>query len=186
MPSSKSSSNEADDRGALVALATIARAQGIRGDVRLALYNPDSELWPTIERVVVRAKNGETKPAQILDRRPGPKSSLIVRLDLAPDRTAAEALAGAEICIPSSELAPLEEGEVYERDLAGLEVRDREGRRIGAVETVLSYPTVACIRVRGDDGVREIPLREPWVVLVDLEAGAITTGDLDDVPFEGR
>lgn len=185
MPSSKSSSSEPDERE-LVALGTIARAQGIRGDVRLALYNPESELWETLERVVVRSKNGETKIAEILERRPGPKGSLVVRLDLAADRSAAEALAGAEVCVAASELAPLEEGEIYERDIPGLEVRDRDGRRIGVVESVLNYPTVACIRVRSDEGVREIPLRDPWVVLVDLEAGAITTGDLDDIPFEGR
>jgi 16S rRNA processing protein RimM len=170
----------------LIVLGTVGRAHGVRGELRFVLYNPTSELWDTLETIVVRPPGGVARPATILSRRPGPKNSLVVRLDLASDRDSADALRGAELCAPASALAPLDDDEVYERDLMGLDVIDASGKRFGVVEQVLAYPTVLCLRVKSDDGVREVPMREPWVVLVDLEAGAITTGEIDDLPVEGR
>jgi 16S rRNA processing protein RimM len=45
----------------------------------------------------------------------------------------AEKLAGADVCIPFEQRAPLADGEVYQSDLIGCEVLDATGRSFGLV-----------------------------------------------------
>jgi 16S rRNA processing protein RimM len=63
---------------------------------------------------------------------------MLVRLEGATDRTAAEALRGLWIEIPETDVAPLEEGEQYIFKLIGLRVRTTDGRELGVIAEILS------------------------------------------------
>ena len=78
-------------------------------------------------------------------------------------------------------LPPLAEDEFYLLDLEGLAL-ERDGERVGEVARVLEYPASVCLEVRFPDGVREIPILEPWVQGIDVEAGVIELGPWDDLP----
>ncbi len=174
----------ADDRDRVV-LGVVTRPHGVRGELRVHLHNPDSELLFERERVLVRTGDGEREVGIDAIRR-GPKGAVLLWLEGVRGREAAEALRGAELCIPRSELPAPGEDEWYHVDLVGLEVRDREGRPRGEVVAVVPYPTVDALRVRGDDGEREVPMVEQWLVSVDVAGGAVVVDGLEELPLEPK
>jgi 16S rRNA processing protein RimM len=101
------------------------------------------------------------------------KGGLIVRFDQVRDRTLAETLQGRTLLIPLSEARPLEKGEYFLHDLAGLEVVTRDGERVGRVSEI--YEVAAAHYLGVDDGTRErlIPLVGGIVREVDMGAGRV-------------
>jgi len=121
-----------------------------------------------------------------LDARPGPRGTPIARVEGVDGRDAAEALRGAELCVRRGDLPPAGEGEWYHVDLVGLAVYDAAGERRGEVTAVIPYPSVDCLEVASDDGVREVPMADPWLVSVDLEAGRVVVEGLEELPLEAK
>ena len=63
-------------------------------------------------------------------------------------------------------------------------MRAEDGAALGVVAEVIRYPSVDCLLVEGEDGVREIPILEPYVIDVDLDEGVLTVRHHED--FELR
>jgi 16S rRNA processing protein RimM len=175
----------AGDRAPTVVLGVIARAHGVRGEVRLKLHNPASTTLGAVRTVTLRPRDGEAREVAVEAVR-GTADAPILALAGVHDRDAAEALRGAEVAVPRAALPQAGEGEWYVVDLIGLRVRDAQGTLVGEVEDVVAYPSVDCLRVRSGDGVREVPMMEPWFEDVDFEAREVRVGSLEDVPVQGR
>jgi 16S rRNA processing protein RimM len=77
-------------------------------------------------------------------------SGLAARLEGFNDRTAAEALKGAEVGIPRAEFPEPEEGEYYWADLVGLEVVNKQNELLGVVESLIETGANDVLVVRGD------------------------------------
>ncbi len=167
---------------ALVALGVIARPHGIRGSVRVHLFNPDSSVLEGVDEVFVRDASGKARRMVVKNARPVPKA-LLMDLEGCNSPEAAEALRGAAVCVPRDVLPPADEGEVYFFDLIGLEVRSA-GTAIGKVLDVVEYPSADCLRVQLDTGIVEIPILPLWIEEVDVEAGTVSVHDLSDLPVE--
>jgi 16S rRNA processing protein RimM len=98
---------------------------------------------------------------------------LTVKLVGVEDRDGAEALKGAMIGVPRSELPPRADKDFYRVDLIGCEVVNLEGERLGVVRHFVEIPAHALMVVRGE--------KEYWVPAVpqhlrrvDLQARRIT------------
>ena len=165
-----------------IALGVIARPHGVRGEVRVHLFNPDSEVLAREQQVFVRREREDPRAVALISVRPGPKAWL-VRLHGVETREAADALRGAELCVPRASLPELEEGEYYYVDLIGLKAFER-GKPIGEVVDVLDYPSVECLRIRGADGFLEVPMLPAWLDRVDLDRREVHLHDLDEIPRE--
>ena len=96
-----------------IALAAIAGAHGVAGEVRLKLFGEGAA---TLKRY--RAFNGGTLSLEKL--RDDGKGGAIARFAEVHDRNAAERLRGIELTVPRSALPPLAEDEYYYADLIGL------------------------------------------------------------------
>jgi 16S rRNA processing protein RimM len=166
-----------------VDLGVITRPHGVRGEVRVHPWNPDSSLLAELESVLLLVDGGPRR-VRVASARKVPKG-FILALEGVHGREGAEALRDVHLGLPRDELPELEEDELYLVDLVGLSVV-QDGRRIGQVVEVLEYPSIECLRVECEDGFREVPLNRPWVEDVDLEAGEVRVGDLEDVPLEVR
>jgi 16S rRNA processing protein RimM len=148
----------AEDR---VALAAIAGAHGISGEVRLKLFaqSPDSlkrhKQVRVGERLLTLASvKGEGTP--------------IARFAEIADRTAAEALRGQLLTIPRSALPPLEEGEYYHADLIGLACESAAGEPLGLVVAVEDFGAGDLLEIERPDGRRSlVPFRPGVADLVD-------------------
>jgi 16S rRNA processing protein RimM len=144
-----------------VALAAVAGAHGVKGEVRLKLF-ADS-----IASLTQHAKvNIGGVEHRLLGIRDGGKTA-IARFEGISDRSAVEALRGQLIEVERADLPPLEEGEYYHSDLVGLPCVDREGEVVGAVVSVENFGAGDLLEIELPNGRRSlIPFRDG---IADLE-----------------
>lgn len=102
-------------------------------------------------------------------------SQVVLRLAGVTRVEAAEALRGAVLCIPASELLPLPQDSYYLHDLVGLRVRHVDGRTLGVVSEVLSGPGNVLLAVRDAQTGAEtlLPAVKEFIKRVDLPAGEL-------------
>ncbi|HEX8263218.1 MAG TPA: ribosome maturation factor RimM [Allosphingosinicella sp.] len=147
-----------------VALAAIAGAHGIGGEVRLKLFAESADSLKRHQRVRVGERH-LTLASLKGDR------ALIARFAEIADRTAAEALRGQLVTVPRSALPPLEEGEYYHADLIGLACETAAGEPLGRVVAVEDFGAGDILEVEKPDGRRTmVPFREG---IADLVGGRI-------------
>jgi len=170
-----------------VALGEIARAHGVRGEVRVRLYNPDSDLLLEADEVLVRLKDGETHEVSV-DRARRADDAILMKLYSVDDRDRADELRGATLSMKRGAFpAPLE-GEFYHCDLIGAPVRLEAGDGAepwGHVGGFRSYPAAETIVVRTARGELEVPLHDHFVVSIDGDAGLVVVKNvelLEDTP----
>ena len=165
----------------LVEIGVVGRAHGIAGELHVFLYNPDSAILETLDRVLVRDVSG-MKSVSILSLRASPKSR-ILRFEGVTDRSAAEKLRGAKILITRSDLPALNErdGEFYVADLIGVEAWE-DGVRIGVITASRPQGGIEMITVTGETSSVEVPLVEDFVTSLDLNEGKVHLTGTDMLP----
>src|SRR3954471_18843389 len=112
-----------------IALAAVAGAHGIRGELRLKLFSDSIESLSRHEKLCVGGV--ERRLLAIRDAK-----NPVARFEGIDDRSAAEALRGSLIEIDRSALPSLQAGEYYHSDLIGLPAVDREAKSVGKVIAV--------------------------------------------------
>ena len=143
-----------------VALAAVAGAHGIKGEVRLKLFAEDIASLKAHKSVFL---GGE--PRQLRGLRDAGKTA-IARFDGVSDRTAAEALRGQLVEVDRAALPPLDEGEYYHADLVGLPCVDDAGTPLGTVAAIENFGAGDLIEVLLPSGRRSlIPFRDSIAVL---------------------
>jgi len=148
-----------------VALAAVAGAHGVKGEVRLKLFSDSSAGLASQKTVYVGGVE-----RRLLNVRDGGKAA-IARFESIGDRSAAEGLRGQRVEVDRSDLPPLEEGEYYHADLIGLPCVDSEGEPVGTVVAVENFGAGDLLEVELAGGRRSlIPYREG---IADLEDGRI-------------
>jgi 16S rRNA processing protein RimM len=164
-----------------IPLAEIARPHGVRGELRLRLFNKTSDVLLAQEEVLVRLPDGEEHEVSV-ERARRADEAILMKLYSVDDRDRAAELRGAQICVRRSDFPPLGEGEFYAVDVVGAAV-EKAGERIGEVVEIVSYPTVEAMLVRGADGQGdwEIPLTDAYVAKVDPEARRVEVVTLEDL-----
>lgn len=165
-----------------MALGAVTRPHGVRGELRVHAFNADSELIAELDVLHLRDKTGALTAHRVLAARRAPKTWLVA-LEGVTTVEAAEALREREVCVPRDQMPAPAADEFYLRDAVGLPVK-RAGEIVGEVLEIMLYPSMECFRCRFADGVREVPVMRPWVEGVDIEAGEVRVGDLDDLPVE--
>ena len=162
-----------------VAIGEIARPHGVQGELRLKLYNPDSDLLARRPRLRLRLGDGSLREATITSAREVNKA-ILVRLADVEDRDAAEALRGAEILVPREAFPALEDGEFYACDIEGARAVMSSGEEVGTVTGLASYPTCDVLVIERSSGGRvEVPLLDAYVGVVDAAAGKVEIRTLD-------
>ena len=148
-----------------IALAAIAGAHGVKGELRLKLFSESAESLSRHEKLCVGGAE-----RRLLAIRDSGKTA-VARFEGISDRSAAEALRGSLVEIDRTALPPLEEGEYYYADLVGLSAEDREGKAIGTVTAVENYGAGDLLEIEVEGGKRSlIPFRAG---IADLKDGKI-------------
>lgn len=105
-----------------------------------------------------------------ITRRAGTDERPIVRLEGCEDRSAAEALGGAEMLVARDEAPELGPDEWWAEDLEGCAVHDR-GTPVGVVRRLVELPSCEVLEVAREGGAEEllVPLVTDAVRSVDVE-----------------
>ena len=165
----------------LVSIAYVARAHGLRGELRLHAHNEETALLQRGARVVLRTKDGAEREVKLTAVRLADKAFLVTAEGV-PDRTAAEALKGADVLVPRDRLPPPEEGEFYACDVEGARAELVDGTAIGTVRELRNYPSVDVLVIdRAGGGQIEVPLVDDYVAEVDAEAAVVKLHHVDEL-----
>jgi len=132
-----------------IALAAIAGAHGIKGELRLKLFAESTESLGRHKKLYVGGAE-----RRLLSVRDG--KAPVARFEGIDDRSAAEGLRGALVEIDRSALPPLEAGEYYHADLIGLAAMDALGEPVGTVVAVENHGAGDLLEIEAEGGKRSL------------------------------
>jgi 16S rRNA processing protein RimM len=166
-----------------IALGVVARPHGVHGEIRIQLFNRDSDLLLTLEEVLVRDSSGVEQEVSVDSARRA-NDAILLKLYSVDDRDRADELRGAVLCGRRRDFPPIAADEFYICDLEGARVvlddGDNPRRELGRVRELRSYPTVDALvvdRVEGGDPL-EFPLVDSIVKSVDVREGLVLVSTL--------
>lgn len=154
----------------------VARAHGIRGELRVHLYNPASTALEVAGVVFVGDRAHEVLAARPVER------AYLLRLAGVADRNAAESLRGQPVSVRREELA-LEEGEFLLADLVGCRVELVDGSDWGVVARIEPGPQDRLVIQQGTVE-RHLPVADPLLVDIDLDARRLVVDPPEGLPEE--
>jgi len=148
-----------------IALAAVAGAHGVKGELRLKLFSDSVKSLSRHEKIHVGGVE-----RRLLSVREGGNAA-VAKIEGISDRSGAEALRGSLVEVARSALPVLEEGEYYHADLIGLSAVDGDGSSIGTVTAVENYGAGDLLEIEDSKGRKSlIPFRQG---IADLEGERI-------------
>lgn len=144
-----------------IALAAVAGAHGVKGELRLKLFSDSVDSLSRHDALYV---GGAAR--RLLALRDSGKTA-VARFEGIDDRSAAEALRGSLVEVDRSALPPLEEGEYYHVDLIGLAAVDRDGNPVGTVTGVENFGAGDLLEIEREGGKRSLIPFKPRVADLD-------------------
>ena len=161
-----------------VPIAVVARPHGVRGELRVHVFNDDSSLLFEVPVVHVKLSKGHELDVVIAHARPATKA-VLVKLENVDDRDAADAYRGAEISVRRKSFPKLPAGEFYACDVEGARVVLPGGESVGRVRVLQRYPTCDVFVIETSERVLEVPLLPHYVSRVDVDRAEIEVVTLD-------
>jgi 16S rRNA processing protein RimM len=138
--------------GETVNIGRIGSSVGLRGEVRVNLYSPDSVNLKEGKVLLLKHAGKEIKAVcknvRLQNNKP------VIRVEGFDDRTAADTLRDMEVYIYAEDLEELPEGEHYVRDLIGYKVVDIAdgGGEIGNLRDVIQNTAQSILDVETPSG----------------------------------
>jgi len=165
------------DESDFVVIGLLRRAHGVRGEVSAQPVSDMPERFKALERVLVR-HGGTTREVAVEGvRRKG--GSVLLKLEGVDDRTAAEALTGAEIGVGRNDVCPIPEGTYYVFDLIGCRVVGKDDRDIGLIDDVWKTPANDVFAVKTASGEVLIPVVQSVVKEIDLRRKIVRIEEIE-------
>lgn len=159
---------------ALLEVGYVARAHGVRGELRVGLHDPSSTALLDVQRCSVGGVAFPIRTARGVD------AAVLLTLDGLVDRNGAEALKGKPVSVYRDDLQ-LDDGQFYLVDLVGLALETAEGASWGQIAAVI--PGVQDRLVIHDGPIeRELPLVDEFVLEVDFERGVVRVKPPEGLP----
>ena len=152
-----------------IKIGKIVNTVGLKGEVKVYNYSDSIEIYETIEAIYVEDR------LTVIENVRAQKNMVILKLEGADDRNAAEALRGKELYITEDDLPELPEGQYYVRDLIGMSVTEEDGNLLGHVTDVLQNTAQDIFEVESENGKKLlIPKVDQFVLDIDAEKREIT------------
>ncbi len=156
-----------------ISYGIVARAHGVRGELRVVPLALD-EPFPESARVVrVRSKSGEERLLTVASVR-AIHQAFLVTVDEISDRDGARALTGWALEVDAAVLPPAGEGEVYVYELEGATVVDEGGARIGTVVRLVDNRGQDLLEIDAGGRERLLPFVPETVVRFDRDQRRLT------------
>lgn len=162
---------------ALVPLAKVTKAHGLKGEFRAHPPAGSSENLQQVADVVLRKPGGAQRVFAVESARPRPPFVLmkLTGLERIED---VEPWIGAEVCVRRETLEALPEGDFYWHELTGMAVVNHDGRDWGRVEGLFATGSNDVLVVRQGSRERFIPYTDDAIASIDKDARTIVLANL--------
>lgn len=168
----------APDSGDLVRVGRVAKAHGIKGELKVHPdFGPPEDFLDYQDVILLYPDTDLRRDFKVSRCRPQ-ANIVILQLENIADRTSAEKFAGCEVWIDKASLAALPKGKHHWHDLIGLQVETEGGRKLGLVQTLFATGGDDILVVLGDGREYLIPLRKEFLIDTDYDAGIMTVAEV--------
>lgn len=156
-----------------ISIGKITSSSGIRGEVRVSLYAADSDSLKAGAKIVAVGVKKQLDLEVEKMRHQGGR--VVVKFKGIDDRNTSDELRDYELQIAEEDLAKLEPGEIYVKDLIGMSVYDRAGdASIGTVSDYIQNRAQALWEVETEAGKKVlIPDVDQFVKEIDREEAIV-------------
>jgi 16S rRNA processing protein RimM len=151
-----------------VSIGRIGRPKGLRGEVRVQVYNPESRLLEETRSVAAGYGPNSLQPLSVAKYAREPKSA-VVTFEGISTLEKAQQLTGQELYVRRSDLPKLAVGEYYCCDLIGFTVVLESGKRVGTLRKVLATASNDIYEIEAEEGEVLLPAIPDVVLRVDLD-----------------
>ena len=148
----------------LIKIGKITAPVGVKGEVRVYPYTDKQTRFSAIKELFVGNKEAVIESVRYQ------KDMVVLKLDICPDRNAAESLRGKELFLDRKDLWEIPEDTYFVRDILGSEVRDEDGNTVGTLSDVIQNPAQDIYVIKDENG-REsmIPAVKEFIKDVDTD-----------------
>ncbi|RMG16636.1 MAG: 16S rRNA processing protein RimM [Bacteroidetes bacterium] len=162
-------------RAECVELGYVAKAHGLKGEVKVVFDVHDISEYGKGSRVFLAKKDEPLQPHKISQMRVLNERQAIVWFEGVTDRNQSEALRGSTLYFPESELPVLPEGHFYYFQIIGFDVEDEQLGRLGRVEAIQDGAAQDLLVMRYQGREVLIPLEDAFVGPADMQARVLHT-----------
>jgi 16S rRNA processing protein RimM len=155
-----------------ILVGAIARAHGLGGEMVVEVLTDAPERFEPGSTLTAVLLSGERRTVKVTASRPF-QHRLLVRFEGVGDRTAADALHGADLVIPRSAVKPLSDGRHYRFELVGLTAKTPRGEEVGRVADVFATGSNDVYVLEGPRGEILLPASPGVIVSVDVPGGVL-------------
>ncbi len=157
-----------------VKIGVVSRPHGVRGELRVHLYNSESTAFELVDSVFLKGTELRLESARLV------KGAALIRLDGIEDRDQAQNLVGVDIEVMRDELA-LDEDEILLDELVGCALRTGDGSDWGTVAFVIQGVQDLLV-VHAGEVERYLPLVDAFVLDIDLDKKSILVAPPEELP----
>ncbi len=155
----------------------VIKAHSIKGELKVLAYSGDPQDFKAFPRLLfVDEQAAVSDEYKVAICRPQAKF-VIIKLSGIDDRTAAEAMRGAEIWADKDLLPVLGEDEFYWHDLIGLRVETGHGDDLGTVRSLFESAAADIMVIKGQGREYLIPAQDKFIASIDHDAGLLIIND---------
>lgn len=160
-------------RDRLIVIGKVARAFGIRGQIRIS---PFTESFEPFGRSAILIFDESAYNVQSIGIH---KKSVLAALEGVDTREKAEKLVGSLVKTCEQNLPPKEEDEYYWFELIGMKVSTVNGRYLGEITQITPTGANDVLHVEGAFGEILLPMIDAVVIEVDLQNHEMTVDPLE-------
>jgi len=153
----------------LVNIGKIVKPHGLKGELKILLFNFESEILVKGRAIWIQSVNSETPVQYCIESVKLNSVNSRMRLEGVNFRDEAEKLRDLEFSIPRSEFPVLNNEEFYLIDLIGFSIQDEHKNNIGIVSDIINFPSNDSLLVEIDGKEIFIPIVDDFCTLFDFE-----------------
>lgn len=150
-----------------IEIGKVLKAQGIKGEVKLACFVDDASMLKKVKQIYIGTK------MYVVSHIRGNGKFCYVLLDGIADRNAAEDLRNWTV-YTDKESVSLPQNRYFVDDLIGCKVSTDDGTVIGEIVDVLQYGSADVFVCTGDKGEVSFPFLNDLVISINIENKVIT------------
>jgi 16S rRNA processing protein RimM len=159
-----------------VEIGYVARAHGIRGELRVVTHDPESTTLSSAPSVCIGDASYRVRKARSVD------GGFLVTLEGVADRNQAERLKGKPVLVDRELVAS--EDEVLLSELVGCQLVLDSGEVWGQVAAIESSPYQDRLVVHHDGVERLLPVVDAFILDIDLDTATIVVDPPEGLPEE--